>query len=314
MIDIAHHIPKNSTLIVGFSGGPDSTCLLKLLTNLQSSHNITLIAAHLDHQWRKESEQDAAWCKEFVKKLNKNITFEHATASKYAKNIKYNGSKEEVARIMRRTFFQQLAIQYQAQAIVLAHHQDDQLETFFIRLIRGSSTTGIAGMKQCDGLYLRPLLNISKETILQFLNDQSIPFLTDQTNQNTDFLRNKIRHQLITQLNTIDPRFATNTLRCMQHLQETNDLLDQITTQTIRTMQNNQNQYCVDTFLKINAVLQQRIIMQLLIVSHVQCTPTEKFLQEIIRFLSKKQSAKAHQITKATILIKEKNYFYFKSL
>jgi tRNA(Ile)-lysidine synthase len=178
---IKPYLTPNSTIIVGFSGGPDSVCLLTLLAQLQQELNLTIIAAHLDHQWRPESGQDAAWCKEFCQQLA-NVLFIAQASSSLNISIKYNGSKEELGRKLRRNFFQQLAQKHNANHIALANHLDDQLETFFIRLIRGGSVTGLAGMQQQDGLYVRPLLHVSKQEILDFLQQHRIPFLTDATN------------------------------------------------------------------------------------------------------------------------------------
>lgn len=133
---IAQHdlITPNRTIIVGLSGGPDSVCLLSLLKKLASSYEITVIAAHLDHGWRTQSGQDAAFCKEFAESLG--VTYIQAHASEIKLTKPYNGSKEEQGRMLRRQFFETVAADTNAHAIALAHHQDDQQETFFLRMIR----------------------------------------------------------------------------------------------------------------------------------------------------------------------------------
>ena len=103
-LDISKYIPHNSTLVVGFSGGPDSVCLLKLLSEKQQSHNLQIIAAHLDHEWRTNSDQDAAWCADFCKQYP-NVTFIAKKASELLFTTKPNGSKEETGRQLRRHFF-----------------------------------------------------------------------------------------------------------------------------------------------------------------------------------------------------------------
>jgi len=157
-------IPPGSKLVVGFSGGPDSVFLLHLLASIRTSHNITLIAAHLDHQWRSNSHEDVVFCKTMAEQLN--ITFISSTINALQKDFNANGSTEAQGRAARRHFFETVLKEQNAQGIALAHHLQDQEETFFIRLIRGSSLSGLTGMLSRDGAYIRPLLEINKSEIL----------------------------------------------------------------------------------------------------------------------------------------------------
>ncbi len=303
-------IPTNSTLIVGFSGGPDSVCLLTFLQELAPKLNLKLIAAHFDHQWRQESAKDAAWCKKFCEK--RSIAFECQSAPELNFSIKYNGSKEELGRKMRRTFFEKLATKYQADRIALAHHADDQLETFFIRLARGSSIAGLSGMKMIDGLYFRPLLYTSKEEILNYLQHHNIDFLTDQTNTDPKYLRNRIRYNLMPKLQEIDSRFAANIKSCMNHLEKTNIFLDKITTVKMHQI-SHLNGIRILSFLELDEVLQHRILMQLFIENKIPLTPSSALFQELLRFLQNDKNS-IHKIHPKVILLKKDDYFYFKSL
>lgn len=316
MIDlqlITSLIQKNSTLIVGFSGGPDSVFLLTILAQIKQSHNLTIIAAHLDHQWREQSGKDALWCKEFCDNLN--IACVIKNPSDLNCDIKNNGSKEELGRKLRRAFFQELAQQYQANHIVLAHHQDDQLETFFMRLIRGSSLVGLCGMREQEGLYLRPLLTLKKEAILQFLNNQNIPFLIDETNTDPKFLRNRIRHQLTPIIIDIDSRFEKNLASCIKNLQGTNDFLDTLTQETMHKIsyQNQSHTIHIQMFLQLHEIMQHRILMRMLQLHNICITPSTALFEEIIRFL-KSTKHNYHQIHPSYTLIKKFNHFSFKSL
>lgn len=304
---------QNQTIIVGFSGGPDSVYLLTHLSKIQKQLNLTIIAAHLDHEWRSNSAADALWCKNFCQNLE-NIVFKTEKASTFTIEKKYQGSTEAIGRALRRTFFQKLSEKYQASWILLGHHGDDQLETFFIRLARGSSIAGISGMKAVDGKYFRPLLNITKQDILEFLHDQNIEYLVDSTNDNPKFLRNNIRLSIIPALKQTDPRFIKNSLRCMQQLQKTEDFLKQTTLQTIQIISNPEkiNQYSIASFLNLHEIIQHRIILELCIHHKMNFVPSTALFQEIIRFLHNTKQ-KAHQITTRTTLVKHKNYFSFKS-
>ncbi len=307
-LHISKHIPHNSTLIVGFSGGPDSVCLLKILSNLQQSHNLRIIAAHLDHEWRENSSQDATWCADFCKQYP-NITFVSKTASQLDFTAKPNGSKEETGRQLRRYFFAQCSELFQADHIVLAHHQ---IETFFIRLTRGSSVTGLGAMRMQDGLYLRPLLHITKQDILNYLTKSNTPFLTDPTNTDTVFLRNRIRKNLVPVLDTIDTRLQKNIIACIDHMQSTDDLLQEITNQKIKELSTSEGIHITE-FLKLHEILQHRIIMHLLIATHKPYTPSKALFNEIIRFL-RSGKHNQHQLFAALLITKNKSSFYFKAL
>ncbi|MCX5924181.1 MAG: tRNA lysidine(34) synthetase TilS [Candidatus Dependentiae bacterium] len=307
---ISKNISHNSTIIVGFSGGPDSVCLLLFLNNLKQSHNLTLIAAHLDHEWRPESAQDAVWCMQFCERLN--IQFISKKSSELDFIAKSNGSKEEVGRNLRRHFFDQCVQAFQATHIALAHHQDDQIETFFIRLARGSSVAGLGSMRIHDGLYVRPLLQIKKQEILDYLACNNVPFLIDYTNNDLCFLRNRIRKNLTPILDSIDTRMQSNIISCIDHMQHTDDFLKQITQQTLDSLKTSHGIDC-QKFLNLHAVLQHRILLNLLIEHKIACTPSTALFHEIIRFL-RPGKHNQHQINPSLTIVKHKNYFSFKPL
>src|SRR3989338_5089027 len=145
-------ITPHSTLIIGLSGGPDSVCLLDQLVKLKEKLSLTLIAVHVNHEWRTCAIKDQLLCQELCRIVQVPCIIKKV--SELPSIDLPHGSQEERGRILRRYIFETVARDYQAQAIVLAHHQDDQLETFFIRLIRGSTITGLTGIQKQSGLYI----------------------------------------------------------------------------------------------------------------------------------------------------------------
>ena len=178
-------IPNNKTLIIGLSGGPDSVYLLHKLVDLRDSLQLTLIAVHLDHEWRPSSADDALFCKQLCEKLA--VRFITERSSTLEKKFSFNGSKESLARDMRRYLFEKVLNENNADAIVLAHHLDDQQETFFINLIRGTSLTGLCGMKAQSEYYVRPMLSMTKKKFLIILKKNRFPFASIQQIQITLF-------------------------------------------------------------------------------------------------------------------------------
>lgn len=277
-------IPDNCTLIVGLSGGPDSVFLLCLLAKLQKEKGLTLVAAHLNHEWRIESAQDEELCKQLCNELG--IPLISKKLRELNIKIKDNGSQEEVGRKARRHFFESLAKEYQAHAIVLAHHADDQQETFFIRLMRGASLQGLVGMKAQEGLYIRPLLSIKKEDILHYLHENNITYAVDKSNDSPDYLRNRIRHSVIPALRLSDHRFDATFATTHDHLQQAENFLQNLAEQTFKEISTH-NAINTQHLLGLHPVLRTRVTILWLCAAQVPFVPSQGLFDEIMRFLEK---------------------------
>jgi len=292
-----HHLIKPaSTIVLGLSGGADSVFLLHLL----HQKKISIVAAHLDHEWRTDSYKDVIFCKNMCDSLQ--IPFVHGKASDIAHDIKKNGSQEELGRKMRRIFLEAVAHQYNAQAIALAHHLNDQEETFFIRLIRSTTLTGLIGMRPKHGIYIRPLLEVTKQEIVTYLNEHNITYLQDPTNDSPIYLRNRIR-PVIQALHNCDERFDQNFLRTLYSLQTAESFLEQVTQETfnhLASMTNGAYQLHIPSLLKQNPYMLKRILLYWLILEGVPFVPSETFLNEIIRFLQ--QTSPEHRIHETWLL------------
>jgi tRNA(Ile)-lysidine synthase len=294
-----------STIIVGLSGGPDSVFLLHFLVHLQKEHNLNIIAAHLDHGWRPESAHDVTFCKKVAAELG--VTFLHAHAGDLNLQIPYNGSKEEVGRKLRRHFFEHLARQHNATGIALAHHADDQQETFFIRLMRGATLTGLTGMKPKDGLYIRPLLELHKQEILEYLHISGIEYIIDSTNNAPAFLRNRIRAQVLPALKATDDRFEQNFKSTVDKLQQTEHFLENLTTtmlEQIKVPHANQAVLDLTKWRALDDLLQQRVIIQLLCDEQLPFVLSDAFVQEIVRFLASPRGGQ-HMLNEKWAVVKK---------
>lgn len=295
-------LEPNQTIVIGLSGGPDSVALLHILKSCKESFKYKLIAAHLDHEWREGSQQDSLFCKKLTKKLN--IPFITAKASELNLKTKFNGSQEEIGRKLRQHFFTQIAQQYDAKFIALAHHLDDQIETFLIRLTRGSSLNGLGCMKAQNGPYIRPLLQINKLEILDYLEKNNLEYITDPSNESEQFLRNRIR-KILPELKQADSRFEQNFARTLQQIQGTNEFIIRTAKQNLE-MCTTENKLNLKKLFTLDPFLQKQIILQWLYKHNVSFIQTEKFVAEIFKFLRSPQGG-THQIHKTWCINKKQN-------
>lgn len=279
------------TVIVGCSGGPDSLFLLHLLSALRDEFNLTLIVAHLDHGWRAESARDVEFCKEVAQRLG--LEFCSARENTVILKKAMRGSLEELGRMLRRTFFASLIREHNDAVVALGHHSGDQQETFFIRLVRGSSVTGLAGMRARDGRYIHPLLCCTKSEIVATLEANNVPFLVDVTNECDQFLRNRIRMQVIPALRQCDERFDASLARAMDHLRATDDFLTAHTHalfDTCATTTDGATALALAPLLALHPFMQTRVLLHWFIAEGLQFTPSDALFAEVIRFLHNKKS------------------------
>ena len=199
-----HLFNPGDTIVVALSGGADSTALLDILTRL-SGYDLHLIAAHVNHCLRgTESDADQEFCRGLA--ANYTIPFEsrRIDVKKMASDSRLN--LEDAGRRARIEFFDEVRTKYNAVAVVLAHHADDQAETVLMRLLRGSGMTGLSGMAFRNGRgYVRPLLEISRAEIERYLLERGLKWREDASNGDTIYLRNRIRHQLLPLLEEYNP-------------------------------------------------------------------------------------------------------------
>jgi len=188
--------PADSVLI-GVSGGSDSVALLYILLLLAPKLAIRLGVAHLNHGLRGEaSERDARFVSALAEKNNLPFFYDKVNVPEYRRIHKL--SEEEASRCLRYEFFNRIAKKNGYQKIALGHQADDNAELILMCLLRGSGTLGASGIAPVrNGKLVRPLIDIRKKEILEFLNQNDIQYVNDATNTQMRYLRNRVRHQLI---------------------------------------------------------------------------------------------------------------------
>ena len=189
-------IESNDIIVVGFSGGPDSVFLVEMLKKLQHFFNFKIYLVHINHLLRgKDADSDENFSFEYAKKNNLEIFIKRIPVKEIAKEI--GKTLEEVGREERYKFFSEIYEKVGATKIATAHNKDDQIETFLFRLIRGTSLQGLEGIKIKNNNVIRPISEIYKKDILEYLNKNEIQYKIDKTNFENEFTRNSIRLDLI---------------------------------------------------------------------------------------------------------------------
>ncbi len=189
-----HCYSDESMIVVALSGGADSVFLLHLLRQLfllsGKNPGKILIAAHAQHNLRSNDSQDQNFCSSLCNDWQIPL---HTTQLHVPENKNPAESDEMAARRLRYDFLKKIKKQYQAQCLALGHHLNDQIETILMRLGQGTGPNGLIAMREWDQGLWRPLLYIPKQNIVQYLNFTDIPYIEDPSNQDRQYLRNKIR-------------------------------------------------------------------------------------------------------------------------
>ena len=195
--DLIHH---GDGIVVGISGGYDSVCLLHILSSISSEFDLKLYPVHVNHLLRgSEAQRDEDFVKEFCASLGLQVHIKKTDIAAKAQNEKI--SLEEAGRNARYEEFHRLARQMGAAKIAVAHSKNDQAETILMRIFRGTGPEGLKGIEYKRGEIIRPLLDADRAQIEDYVNAEGLQAVTDSSNLHTDYFRNRIRLQVLPEIN-----------------------------------------------------------------------------------------------------------------
>lgn len=202
-------MPESTPILVGFSGGADSTALLHMLCRYGAQNHAAVYAVHVNHGIRgEEANRDEAFCRTVADALGVRLFVFRADVPSLAAQT--SESVETAARRVRYRYFDQVMREQQIPLLATAHHANDNLETMLFNLTRGSGLGGICGIPEsrlCEnGTVIRPILHMTREEIVSYCRQNELSFVTDSTNTDTDYTRNKIRTELIPVLTEINEK------------------------------------------------------------------------------------------------------------
>ena len=205
----------DSRIIVAVSGGADSVMLLRVLV----SAGFDCVAAHCNFRLRgDESDRDQSFVESLCVELSVPLEIVHFQTEEYAAQHKL--SIEMAARELRYGWFEQIRVKHGADVIAVAHHADDVVETFLMNIVRGTGIHGLTGIKPVAGRIVRPLLCLYRSEIEEYMRLNSFAYVTDSTNLQQDYLRNKFRLSVIPLLQSVNPAAKANVLSDIGHLRD----------------------------------------------------------------------------------------------
>lgn len=214
-------IRSGEYIVVAVSGGPDSVALLHIMNSLARRNGFKIHAAHLNHGLRDEAGSDEQFVIDLCREWGIDITSHKIDVGMLAKSKKK--SVEEAGREERYRFMQNLCGQIGADKIATAHHRRDQAETVLMHLLQGTGAQGLQGMLPRRDMIIRPLLALKQEDITTYINDNNLPFRIDSTNFDKNYLRNRIRWQLLPLLESdFNPRIEDSLCRLAEVMGEEN--------------------------------------------------------------------------------------------
>ena len=211
---------QNKKVIVGFSSGPDSCAMTFLLSKLAQKYNLELVLAYFNHNWRpSEAKIEQEFALEFAKKIGAEFYSETASEDEL--------KTEENARNLRYQFFENVMKKYNSDIVFLAHNKDDNIETLVYRLIKGTGVRGLCSIPRVRDNYYRPMLNISKAEILEFLNRNNIQYKIDSSNEDIKYKRNLIRKKILPLFDEINPSYLSSIENLIKNANSTVEIIDE---------------------------------------------------------------------------------------
>lgn len=301
-------IKDGDTIVVGVSYGPDSMFLLDLLKKKYVDNKI--VCAHVHHNHRKESDEEARLLKEYC--TNNDITFEMMKIESYTND----NFTEEEARIKRYNFFDGLMLKYNSKYLFTAHHGDDLSETILMRLVRGASISGYIGIKleskRSNYEIVRPLLFLTKEDILSYCKDKKIPYAVDKSNESDLYTRNRYRNGVLKLLKKENKNVHEKFLKFSNELQEYENYIENVVNNNFEAIVND-GILNLDELSKMDDLIKKKIVEKFLLKEYREDIKEidTKHLNAILEMINSDKSNTKLSMPLRKDIVKSYNKIYF---
>ena len=309
MLDkIKHTIKKHNmissgdSIVVGFSGGPDSLCLLHILLQLKDEYNLSICAAHINHLIRgEEAKRDEDFARKFCETNNIKFFLKREDVNSLAKKMKM--SSEEAGRKVRYEFFNEVSSKVLGNKIALAHNLNDNGETIIMRILRGTSLSGLSGITPKRDNIIRPLIDCSRKEIENYCTENNLNPVIDSTNLEEVYTRNKIRLNIIPY---IENNFNKNILKNLHYnsniVRDEENLINFYSEKEVLNI-TVENGYNIERFNNLHIAMKRRVLRNIIKEKIGNLNGIEyKHIESIINFLKSPKSGKKIDIKKGLVL------------
>lgn len=278
---LACYLKPNQRVLLALSGGLDSSVLLNLLVIAKQTIPFELHAMHVHHGLSSNADAWACFCTQQCQLLNVPIEIARVQVDKDSKL----GIEAAARQLRYEALFDFNGNGFAPDFIVTAHHQDDQAETLLLQLFRGAGVKGLSSMATVDASrrLMRPLLDVSRQTLQEYAAQHNIPWCDDESNDNTQYERNFVRHSLMSVLENRYPSVKSVLARTASHLAEANDLLDTLAKVDANSLMQN-NSLCLQGLTALELPRAKNLLRWWFSISKL-AMPTSEHLTEIIQQL-----------------------------
>lgn len=297
-------LKKGDGVLIGLSGGADSVCLTHILYKLREELGIEICTAHMNHCLRGEAaDSDERFAAEFSKSLGIECIIERNNVRAYAK--KRGVSEETAGRELRYAFFERVREKYGLTKIATAHNKNDNAETVIMNFIRGSGLSGLCGIPVKRGTIIRPILDVSRTEIEEYCRENGLKYVTDATNCETVYTRNKVRLELIPKLQS---DFNSNIIETVtQNAELLSDELDFLESAILQDSENGAIE--LEDFNKLHIAIRRRTVIQMMKSAGIRDI-SSKYTESILALAKKGQSGASVNLPDSNVAVIEYGKLY----
>lgn len=305
-------LKQEDVVVIGVSSGPDSMALLHILKDLSNKINFKIIVAHVNHNVRNESNEEAIFLEDYC--IKNNLVYEYMKIEKYSEDNFHNE-----ARNIRYNFYKELIRKYSASYLMTGHHADDLMETILMRIVRGSSIRGYSGFASCITMngykIVRPLVFVTKEEIEMFNQQEKVPYRIDRSNFKDCYTRNRYRKNILPFLKKEEQNVHEKFLKFSHTLMEYDDFIEK-TMLGMLDLVYHDGMIDILAFVKVPHLIQKRIVDYLFEKIYLDdlFLINDKHIDLFFNMIKSNKSNLTYNLPNDYLLIKSYNYVYFKKV
>ena len=301
---------QNDTIVVGVSAGPDSMALLYMLNELKKKIGYKIVVAHVNHNVRVESYEEAEFLKDYCEKND--IIFEMMIITKYGDDNFHNE-----ARNIRYKYYEELIDKYGANYLMTGHHADDLMETILMRIVRGSTLRGYSGFSDLvvkDKYKIaRPLISVTKKELEAFDKENNIPYRIDKSNFKDKYTRNRYRMTVLPFLKEEDSHVHDKFIKFSKQIMECDEFIEKMVTNEIDNVYQD-GIIDIDKFKKLDIVIKKRIIDYIfsMIYQDDIIAIDDRHVDLVLEAINSNKANVIFNLPNNYLIVKEYNKLYFK--